>query len=67
VPAELVARMDNAPKDRHVLAAAVSGAAQAIVTANNRRGVSTIGDVLAMLDRNKALKPFVELARSRLL
>jgi predicted nucleic acid-binding protein len=111
VPVDLIAQMDNAPKDRHVLATAVSGGAQIIVTANtrdfnssrfvesgqirvetpaafltaaldedenelatalghlatSRRGVSTIGDVLAMLARNQALKPFVELARSRLL
>jgi predicted nucleic acid-binding protein len=35
--------------------------------AANRRGVRTIGDVLEQLDRNEALTPFVELARSRFL
>ncbi len=35
--------------------------------AGNRRGVSTISDVLDQLDRNQTLPPFVDLARTRLL
>jgi predicted nucleic acid-binding protein len=35
--------------------------------AGNRRGVTTIGDVLSQLDRNQTLRPFVDLARTRLL
>jgi len=35
--------------------------------ATNRRGVVTVSDVLDQLDRNKALRPFTRLARSRLL
>ena len=34
VPATLVAQMDNAPGDRHVLATAVAASAQLVVTAN---------------------------------
>ncbi len=108
---ELVAEMDNAPDDRHVLATAVASGAQVVVTANtahfrsprfvdsgqirvhkpaaflaavldeqqelmaavlehlsnNRRGVSTVADVLDELDRNEALRPFTERARASLL
>ncbi|MDP8969604.1 MAG: PIN domain-containing protein [Actinomycetota bacterium] len=111
VPDELVTQMDNAPEDRHVLAAAVAAGAQLVVTANtsdfnsprfvdtgqvaieqpsvflttvledhpdlmasvlwhlatNRRSAGSIGDVLEQLDRNEALRPFVKLARTRLL
>jgi hypothetical protein len=111
VPDELVAEMDNAPEDRHVLAAAVAAGAQVLVTANtahfrsarfvdsgqvavhdpasfllavldehqelmaavlehlasNRRTVAAVADVLDALDRNEALRPFVEVARERLL
>jgi hypothetical protein len=34
VPATLIAQMDNAPGDRHVLATAVAASAQLVVTAN---------------------------------
>lgn len=108
---DLVAQMDNAVEDRHVLAAAVTAAADVIVTSNvddfiasrhvtsgdiaieapgtflttvleqhpdvmaavllhlasNRRGVATIADVLAMLEHNQSLRPFVAEARHRLL
>ena len=111
VSQQVVAEMDNAPEDRHVLAAAVTAGAQVVVTANtahfrsarfvdsgrvavldpasflvavvdehpelmaavlehlasNRRRVSTVADVLDELDRNEALRPFVEVARDRLL
>jgi hypothetical protein len=108
---ELIATMDNAPADRHVLAAAIAAESHLIVTANvvdfrsprfvasgkvtietptdflitvlddhpdltasvlfhlatRRRGVDTIADVLDQLARNRALVPFVDLARHRLL
>lgn len=111
VDEDLIANMDNAPGDRHVLAAAVAGSAQVVVTdnttdfespgyvasgriavmtpaaflsqvlsehqdvlatalehlADNRRGVSSVGDVLDQLERNQTLHPFVDLARTRLL
>ena len=35
--------------------------------ASNRRTVATVADVLDALDRNEALRPFVEVARERLL
>lgn len=35
--------------------------------ASNRRGVRTVADVLDQLDRNQALRPFVEQAREQLL
>lgn len=35
--------------------------------ASNRRGVSTVADVLDQFDRNQVLRPFVGLARARLL
>ena len=107
----LIAAMDNAPGDRHVLATAIAAGARLIVTANiadfrsprfvaseevavesptdflitvlddhpdlaatvlfhlatHRRGVDTIADVLDQLARNRALVPFVNLARRRLL
>ena len=110
VPDDLVAEMDNAPHDRHVLAAAVASSAQTVATANtthfdspryvesgqirvqhpadfligvleehqdliaavlehlarNRRGVRSAADVLDQLDRNQALRPFVEMARATL-
>lgn len=111
VPPELVDAMDNAPGDRHVLAAAISADAPVIVTANtsdfrssrfvesgevriehpaeflttvlddhpdlmldvlwhlaiHRRGVDSIADVLDRLERNETLRPFTDLARTRLL
>lgn len=110
-PDALIDQMDNAPEDRHVLAAAVAGHAQLVVTANtgdfesvrfvdtgqvgiqhpsvflttvledhpelmstalwylagHRRHVRDLEDVLAQLDRNQALRGFVERARARLL
>ena len=35
--------------------------------ASNRRGVATVADVLDELDRNEALRGFVQVARDRLL
>jgi predicted nucleic acid-binding protein len=111
VPDELVAAMDNAPDDRHVLAAAIASDAQLVVTANtsdfrsprfvetgrvriehpaaflttvlddhpdlmldalwhlatHRRSVGSIADVLEQLGRNQTLRPFTDLARTRLL
>ena len=108
---DLVERMDNAAEDRHVLAAAVVGDGDLIVTGNvddftgsryvasgevgietpvtflttvlddhpdiladallhlatNRRGVTTVDDVLATLEHNQSLRPFVVEARRRLL
>jgi hypothetical protein len=108
---DLVARMDNAPEDRHVLATAVTADADLIVTSNiddfttsrhvtsgtigiqppgafltvvltdhpdilttallhlatNRRGVTTIADVLDQLARHDILGDFVQTARERLL
>lgn len=111
VPEDLIAQMDNAPDDRHVLAVAVRASAEVIVTENtadftssrfigsdqisvqtpatflsatldddeelmarvlgllaaDRRGVTTVSDVLDQLDRNQTLHRFVDLARTRLL
>lgn len=111
VPDDLIAQMDNAPSDRHVLATAVRASAEVIVTENiadftssrfvepeqisvetpatflsaaldddeelmvrvlgllaaDRRGVTSISDVLDQLDRNQTLHTFVERARTRLL
>ena len=108
---DLVTDMNNAPGDRHVLAAAVAGSAHVVVTDNttdfespryvasgriavmtpaaflsqaldehqdvlaaalehlavNRRGVSSVRDVLDRLERNRTLPAFVDLARTRLL
>ena len=110
VPEDLIAQMDNAPGDRHVLAAAVRASAEVIVTENtadftssrfigperisvqtpatflsaaldddeelmarvlgllaaDRRGVTSMSDVLDQLDRNQTLHAFVDLARTRL-
>jgi hypothetical protein len=110
VPDALIAQMDNAPGDRHVLAVAVQASAEVIVTENtadftssrfigpeqisvqtpatflsaalddeelmarvlgllvaDRRGVTSMSDVLDQLDRNQTLHAFVDLARTRLL